>query len=260
MGATGAWSTVDTHGVVLDSPRAVAADSGGLYVAAGDSVLRVTATATTQIAGPGGFDNPGGLWVAGQYLYVSDTANNRVLRQDRSTGSWVSFGEEGNGPGSFLGPLGLTTNAQGDVLLVADHLNNRIERFGPPAPRSSGGATPVTVAPTTAPAAPALRLTAKVLSRNRRTGTVRLRLTCTTRCSVTVSGRVRIPGLRRRPPVPVLRVSAQPGASRKVSVRVSSSTRKRLRRIRGRRATIQLSVLATNAAGKQAKRSLSVRL
>ena len=262
-GSTGAWTTVDTHGATLNSPRAVAADGDAVYVAAGNRVLRLTATGTTAVTAPGaGFENPGGLWVAGPYLYVSDTGNNRVVRQDRRTGTWVSFGDEGNGPGSFLGPLGLTTNSQGDVLFVADQLNNRIERFGPPAPRSSGSVTAVTVTPTAAAPTPAFRLRAKVLSKNRRAGTVRLAVRCTLRCQVTVSGRLRIPGRRGSQPLRVLRISGQPGVNRKLTLKLSASARKRLHRSRpgSRRASMKLSVLATNAAGNQARRTLTVRL
>jgi len=258
--ATGAWTTVGTHGNTLDSPRAVASDGDAVYVATGNRVLRIGATATTAVSGPApGFSAPGGLWVNGPYLYVSDTGHNRVVRQDRRNGAWTSFGEEGNGAGSFLGPLGLATNAAGDVLLVADQLNNRIERFGPPAPRSGGGVA-VNVAPAAAPA-PAFRLSAKVLSRSRRTGTVRLAVRCTQHCRVTVSGTVRIPGLHRHPPLRALSVSGQAGVSRKLRVRVPARERKRLhsKRARRHRATMRLSVLATNDGGKESRRTLIVR-
>src|SRR5213079_1725546 len=135
--AMGSWSDVAGAGT-LAGPVAVAADAGALYVADGDRVLRVSAAATSAVAPPSGaFAAPGGLALAGPYLYVSDTGHDRVVRQDRRTGEWVSLGGEGNDLGSFLGPLGIAAGAAGDPVYVADQLNDRIERFGVPPRRAA---------------------------------------------------------------------------------------------------------------------------
>jgi DNA-binding beta-propeller fold protein YncE len=74
--------------------------------------------------GPGfGPDKPpgGGIAVAGSYVYVADSANNRIQRFDLDGSHPVLWGH----PGKFSSPRGLTVS-QG-VVYVADEGNHRVQ-------------------------------------------------------------------------------------------------------------------------------------
>ncbi len=71
----------------------------------------------------------GGIAVAGEYVYVADSGNNRIERFDLSGNEPIEWGSKGEGPGQFSYPRGVAANA-GEVL-VADDDNHRIERFSP---------------------------------------------------------------------------------------------------------------------------------
>ena len=71
----------------------------------------------------------GGIAVAGEYVYVADSGNNRIERFNLSGGEPLQWGSRGAGAGQFYYPRGVAANA-GEVL-VADDDNHRIERFSP---------------------------------------------------------------------------------------------------------------------------------
>ncbi len=82
--------------------------------------------------GPGyGPDKPpgGGIAVGGGYVYVSDSAANRIVRFDLDGSHPVLWGRPGSGPGEFSFPRGLAV--AGDVVYVADEGNHRIQALSP---------------------------------------------------------------------------------------------------------------------------------
>jgi DNA-binding beta-propeller fold protein YncE len=78
--------------------------------------------------GPGfGPDKPpgGGIAVGGGYVYVSDSASNRIVRFDLDGSHPLLWGRPGSAPGQFSSPRGLAV--AGDVVYVADEGNHRIQ-------------------------------------------------------------------------------------------------------------------------------------
>jgi DNA-binding beta-propeller fold protein YncE len=71
----------------------------------------------------------GGIAVAGSFVYVADSGNNRIQRFNLDGGEGMEWGTQGSGPGQFRYPRGVAANA-GEVL-VADDDNHRIEKFDP---------------------------------------------------------------------------------------------------------------------------------
>src|SRR5262249_14495197 len=67
------------------------------------------------------------LALLGNDLLVTDSYNHRAARY--ADGTLVdSWGKSGSGAGDFNRPIGITSDAQGNVY-VADTLNNRIQKF-----------------------------------------------------------------------------------------------------------------------------------
>ncbi len=71
----------------------------------------------------------GGIAVAGNFVYVADSGNNRIERFNLEGGEVMEWGTKGSGPGQFSYPRGLAANAT--EVLVADDDNHRIEKFDP---------------------------------------------------------------------------------------------------------------------------------
>jgi DNA-binding beta-propeller fold protein YncE len=69
----------------------------------------------------------GGIAVAGAYVYVADSANNRIQRFNLNGREPMAWGTKGSGPGQFRYPRGLAAN--GAEVIVADDDNHRIEQF-----------------------------------------------------------------------------------------------------------------------------------
>jgi DNA-binding beta-propeller fold protein YncE len=265
--STGGWSTVSLHGATLSAPAAVAVDGAGvLYVAESNRILRVSSTATSEVAIPaGGLDHPAGLWLSGSSLYVSDTGHDRVLRKDLESGVWTTFGDEGSGAGSFVAPLGLATDADGGVLYVADQLNNRIELFRISALRPQAA---IATSPPTAPA-PALprpsrtkRLRIEVLRHRLHRQVLQLTLRCSEACRITVIARLRLRGsatsLRLRTTTRRLRA----GLSSTVRLRLTASARRLVGRARAKQQTLsaKVSLLAVGSGGAHSRRTAAFRL
>jgi len=71
----------------------------------------------------------GGIAVAGDYVYVADSGNNRIERFNLEGGEPMQWGGHGDGPGQFSYPRGLAANES--EVIVADDDNHRLEKFTP---------------------------------------------------------------------------------------------------------------------------------
>jgi DNA-binding beta-propeller fold protein YncE len=71
----------------------------------------------------------GGIAVAGEFVYVADSGNDRIQRFDLQGGEAMSWGGIGSAPGQFSYPRGVAANAT--EVLVSDDDNHRIEKFTP---------------------------------------------------------------------------------------------------------------------------------
>lgn len=71
----------------------------------------------------------GGIAVAGSYVFVADSGNDRIERFNLQGGEALTWGTKGSLPGQFSYPRGVAANA-GEVI-VSDDDNHRIEQFTP---------------------------------------------------------------------------------------------------------------------------------
>jgi tripartite motif-containing protein 71 len=71
----------------------------------------------------------GGIAVAGNYVYVADSANNRIERFNLDGGEAMQWGSHGSEPGEFSYPRGVAANES--EVIVSDDDNHRIEKFDP---------------------------------------------------------------------------------------------------------------------------------
>lgn len=76
----------------------------------------------------GQFREPGGLAVAGEFLYVADTGNDRVQRISLADGSALASGTRGHGAGQLLRPSDVAVDEAGNVY-VSDTGNHRIVKL-----------------------------------------------------------------------------------------------------------------------------------
>src|SRR3990167_7999181 len=76
----------------------------------------------------GQFNDPTGIAVAGDEVFVADSRNGRIQVFDSSGRYKRQFGTPGKGPGQLGRPMNLTI--QGDALYVAEYFNDRIQVFG----------------------------------------------------------------------------------------------------------------------------------
>jgi DNA-binding beta-propeller fold protein YncE len=140
----GQWGSYGAAPGQFDAVDGLAVDAAGdVYVldSTHDRVERFSAAGRLlgEWGGPGralgqfefgrgfGPDKPpgGGIAVGGRYVYVADSANNRIQRFDLDGSHAVLWGKPGSGPGQFSSPRGLTV-ADG-VLYVADEGNHRVQ-------------------------------------------------------------------------------------------------------------------------------------
>ncbi len=145
--------TLGTTGVAgngshqLNSPAHIAVYSDTLYVADRGNhrvqiynivfspayTLTYVATLGTGAAGSanGQFNQPSGVAVDNNYIYVADRNNHRVQVFNRSTRVFVtSFGSYGAANGQFNQPTDVAVDASGN-LYVADFGNVRVQQFQP---------------------------------------------------------------------------------------------------------------------------------
>ncbi|MCM3663575.1 6-bladed beta-propeller [Mesobacillus subterraneus] len=76
----------------------------------------------------GALDKPMDVSKVGEFLYISDTKNKRVQVFDAGGTPIFQFGKEGDGPGEFMFPYGISGDKKGRVY-VADLFNGTISIF-----------------------------------------------------------------------------------------------------------------------------------
>ena len=75
-------------------------------------------------------DKPMDVTLTGQFIYVSDTNNYRIQVFSLAGEPLFAFGKQGDGPGEFRFPYGISGDSQ-DRVYVADMHNNNISIFQP---------------------------------------------------------------------------------------------------------------------------------
>jgi sugar lactone lactonase YvrE len=75
-------------------------------------------------------DKPMDIAATNSYKYVADTNNKRILAFDVAGNPLFNFGKEGNGPGEFKFPYGISVDEKGRVF-VADLYNGKISIHDP---------------------------------------------------------------------------------------------------------------------------------
>lgn len=71
----------------------------------------------------------GGIAVAGDYVYVADSGNDRVERFNLEGSEAMAWGTKGSAPGEFSYPRGVAANEH--EVIVSDDDNHRVEKFSP---------------------------------------------------------------------------------------------------------------------------------
>jgi len=84
----------------------------------------------TYGTGTGQFWDPSGIALdsSGQYVFVSDTFNNRIQKFNSSGSFLLSWGGSGSAQGQFNWPWGIAVSNAG-IVYVADSNNSRIQEF-----------------------------------------------------------------------------------------------------------------------------------
>ena len=78
--------------------------------------------------GPGQLDDPHGIALISNKLFICDSDNHRVQVFDTDLNFLDSFGTRGSGEGEFRWPLDISTDRDG-CLYVADCANDRVQVF-----------------------------------------------------------------------------------------------------------------------------------
>ncbi len=125
------WGSTGTGVGQFNNPLGVAVDAAGYVYVADSNNQRVQVfsdTGTHQRTITGNFDNPMGLAVRGNAVYVTGS-NDQVQIINKDTGAAIgNFGATGTGAGQLNDPIGITFDAAGYVY-VADAANNRVQKF-----------------------------------------------------------------------------------------------------------------------------------
>ena len=126
--------------IAVQQPFFVALDNGGnIYVTCAGRhpicVFDASGTPTHTIgergSGKGQFNNPRGIAIQGDVMYVADYSNNRIQKLTTRGEFMLAFGHEKSGESSPLkGPLGVCVDREGRVV-VADYNNNRVQLYSP---------------------------------------------------------------------------------------------------------------------------------
>lgn len=264
---SGTWSLLPT-GTALDTPSAIAVDnSGTVFVADRTRVLRLDGGTPTSIDPPSGtFNQPGGLHVTPNRLYVSDTGNSRVLQLDRSTGNWQEIGGEGPGVGSFAAPSELSTTPDGRTLYVTDQHNNRIQRFVfelPSSSRSAGrsGTSTRQSAPRDRDRKkPRLRLRARRGQKALKRGAVLVSVNCTEQCLVDARGKLVIRRTRESLRLRRVRRHIRPGLRVTLALKLTKKAKRKADRAlrHGSRVNARVVVIGRDLAGNSTREARRV--
>ncbi|MEW6104419.1 MAG: NHL repeat-containing protein, partial [bacterium] len=73
-------------------------------------------------------NNPYGIATNGNYLYIADTGNCRIVRCNLDGSNPLVYGDVGKGEGKFMQPQGIGVTPQGDIYVV-DTGNHRIQKL-----------------------------------------------------------------------------------------------------------------------------------
>lgn len=118
----------------LSHPVAVAvADDGQIYVAESERGAIVVFDAQERYSRSMGFQKfkPVALAIHGNRLYATDMLAQAVQVFDRTTGKQIgTIGTVGDNDGQFRLPMGVATDAKGDVYVV-DMMRGRLQKFSP---------------------------------------------------------------------------------------------------------------------------------
>ncbi len=119
----------------FNEPCGIAVDSRGELWIADTWNYRVVHAApdgrVLSVLGGGGPEDlfgPRAVLPLGDFVYVADTGNKRIVRYERSGNRVSSWGGPGNGNGQFVEPVGLAADASG-AIYVADTGNHRVQVF-----------------------------------------------------------------------------------------------------------------------------------
>ncbi len=125
------WGSTGAGVGQFNNPLGVAVDAAGYVYVADSNNQRVQVfsdTGTYQRTITGNFDNPMGLAVRGNAVYVTGS-NDQVQILNKDTGAAIgNFGAPGTGIGQFNDPIGITFDAAGSIY-IADAGNDRVQKF-----------------------------------------------------------------------------------------------------------------------------------
>ena len=120
---------IDPHGVVISNNGVMFVTDFGshrlLKLSCDGKLLKATGG---RGGGPGQLDDPRGITLTSNKLFVCDRDNDRVQVFDTDLNFLDSFGTRGSGVGEFSWPYDISTDRDG-CLYVTDYANSRVQVF-----------------------------------------------------------------------------------------------------------------------------------